>query len=112
MRCRMRRASRLAAVVSVALAALALPARAIAQEQRDEWFYLPGSFNWQVLKTYPSAARLFNAFDYGHAVLYERLYTERGKAAEALEKEYRFLTTDLLIKPPRFAVVEEVISPA
>jgi hypothetical protein len=28
-----------------------------------------------------------------------------------LEKEYRFLTTDLLIRPPRFAVAEEVIEP-
>jgi hypothetical protein len=98
-------------LVAVVLAA-GLPARATAQDQRDEWFYMPGSFNWQFLATYPGAAKLFNAFDYGHAVLYERLYTKHGKAAEPLEREYRFLTTDLLIKPPRFAVVEEVISPA
>ena len=38
--------------------------------QRNEQFYYPGSFNWQFLKRYPEAARLFNAFDYGHAVLY------------------------------------------
>ncbi|MGH2577485.1 MAG: hypothetical protein ACRDG9_07015, partial [Actinomycetota bacterium] len=91
---------------------VALPSAAHAQDQRDEQFYYPGSFNWRFLKTYPEAARLFNAFDYGHAVLYERLYTEHGKADEALEKEYRFLTTDLLVRPPRFAVVEELISPA
>jgi hypothetical protein len=42
-------------------------------------------------------------------VLYELLYTERGDASEALDKEYRYLTTDLLIRPPRFAVVEEAI---
>jgi hypothetical protein len=90
----------------------ALPSAAHAQDQRDEQFYYPGSFNWRFLKTYPEAARLFNAFDYGHAVLYERLYTTQGKADEALEKEYRFLTTDLLVRPPRFAVVEELISPA
>ena len=100
-------------VLAVALlVAAAAPQRLAAQEQRDEWFYLPGSFNWQFLATYPSAARLFNAFDYGHAVLYERLYTERGDATEALEKEYRFLTTDLLVRPPRFAVVEEAIMPS
>ncbi len=80
--------------------------------QRDEWFYMPGSFNWQFLRTYPTAARLFNAFDYGHAVLYERLYTGRGHAADALDKEYRSLTTDLLVRPPRFAVPEEAVSPA
>lgn len=83
-----------------------------AQVQRDEQFYYPGDFNWQFLATYPEAARLFNAFDYGHAVLYERLYLKRGKAAPELEREYRYLTTDLLVRPPRFAVAEEVVMPA
>jgi hypothetical protein len=105
----MRRNHVLAAALGFAIAA---PQRLPAQDQRDEWFYMPGSFNWQFLGTYPAAARLFNAFDYGHAVLYERLYTERGDAREELEKEYRFLTTDLLVRPPRFAVVEEAVMPA
>ena len=84
-----------------------------AQDRRDEQFYYPGSFNWEFLRTYPEAARLFNAFDYGHAVLYERLYTLRdsARAAIALEREYRYLTTDLLVRPPRFAVAEEVVEP-
>jgi hypothetical protein len=99
------------AIVAVALGT-AVPSAAQVQDQRDEQFYYPGSFNWRFLKSYPEAARLFNAFDYGHAVLYERLYTKRGEAHDALEKEYRFLTTDLLVRPPRFAVVEELISPA
>jgi hypothetical protein len=85
---------------------------AAGQAQRDEQFYFPGRFNWQFLANYPEAARLFNAFDYGHAVLYERLYTRHGKAERELEKEYRYLTTDLLIRPPRFAVVEEVVMPS
>ena len=85
---------------------------AAAQGQRDEQFYYPGDFNWQFLARYPEAARLFNAFDYGHAVLYEHLYTKRGKASRELEKEYRYLTTDLLVRPPRFAVVEEVVMPS
>jgi len=85
---------------------------ATAQTQRDEQYYYPGDFNWQFLGKYPEAARLFNAFDYGHAVLYERLYTKRGKASRELEKEYRYLTTDLLVRPPRFAVVEEVVMPS
>ena len=95
-----------------ALLLLALPPRMAAQDQRDEWFYLPGAFNWQFLRTYPAAARLFNAFDYGHAVLYERLYTIRGDAGPALEQEYRYLTTDLLVRPPRFAVAEEAVMPS
>ena len=85
---------------------------ATGQAQRDEQFYYPGRFNWQFLANYPEAARLFNAFDYGHAVLYERLYTRRGKAAPQLEREYRYLTTDLLVRPPKFAVAEEVVMPS
>jgi uncharacterized membrane protein len=92
---------------------LAAPTAAWAQDRRDEQFYYPGAFNWAFLKSYPEAARLFNAFDYGHAVLYERLLTKSAsEAPAALEKEYRFLTTDLLVRPPRFAVAEEVIEPA
>jgi hypothetical protein len=85
-----------------------------AQDRRNEQFYYPGAFNWSFLERYPEAARLFNAFDYGHAVLYERLYTRTDSTgrAHALEKEYRFLTTNLLVRPPRFAVVEEVVMPS
>ncbi|MGH2607952.1 MAG: hypothetical protein ACREMV_13125 [Gemmatimonadales bacterium] len=99
--------------LAVALTAL-VGGAAVGQDRRDEQFYYPGSFNWKFLRTYPEAARLFNAFDYGHAVLYQRLYTlpDSARAAAALEEEYRYLTTDLLVRPPRFAVAEEVIEPA
>jgi hypothetical protein len=93
-------------------AGLVLQAPALAQDQRDEQFYYPGSFNWTFLKNYPEGARLFNAFDYGHAVLYEKLYTTDGEATErSLEKEYRYLTTDLLVRPPRLAIAEEAVMP-
>ncbi|HEX9704345.1 MAG TPA: hypothetical protein VGA20_03795 [Gemmatimonadales bacterium] len=102
-------------LLALALAATVgvLPQSAAAQDRRDEQFYYPGSFNWSFLRSYPEGARLFNAFDYGHAVLYERLYTlpDSARVAAALEKEYRFLTTDLLVRPPRFAVAEEVVEP-
>lgn len=79
-------------------------------ERRDDQFYAPGSFNWAFLKHENAAARLFNAFDYGHAVLYERLLTERGADLDAsLADEYRFLTTDLLMAPPRFQMTEEAV---
>ena len=81
-------------------------------ERRDDQFYSPGAFNWAFLRDEPDAARLFNAFDYGHAVLYERLLTERGAAREAsLAGEYRFLTQDLLVAPPRFQMAEEAVMP-
>lgn len=85
---------------------------ASAQDRRDEQFYLPGGFNWQFLRSYPEAAKLFNAFDYGHAVLYERLLTTDGDRLSAkLGQEYRYLTTDLLVRPPRFAIAEEAVMP-
>ena len=84
-----------------------------AQEQRNERFYYPGSFNWQFLKRYNAAGRLFNAFDYGHAVLYERLLADQPDVRRRLEEdEFRYLTLDLLRRPPRFAVAEEVIEPS
>jgi hypothetical protein len=107
----MRTALRFIALLVLVVPA-ARPSSASAQDRRDEQYYYPGSFNWQFLNTYPEAARLFNAFDYGHAVLYEKLYTEPGKARADLAKEYRFLTTDLLVRPPRFAVAEEAVAPS
>lgn len=85
-----------------------------AQDRRGEQFYYPGRFNWSFLANYPEAAKLFNAFDYGHAVLQEVLYISPDSAAQSarLAREYRFLTADLLQRPPRFAVAEEAIMPA
>ncbi len=99
---------RLGLVLSLAMLASPLPLTA---QRRTEPFYYPGSFNWSFLEQFPEAARLFNAFDYGHAVLYERLYTDPARAGDRLEREYRFLTTDLLVRPPRFAVAEEAVMP-
>ena len=57
-----------------------------AAECGAEEFYYPGSFNWQFLARYPERARLFNAFDYGHAVLYECSTPAAERRAEALER--------------------------
>ena len=82
------------------------------EQPRAEQFYYPGSFNWQFLSRFPEAARLFNAFDYGHATLYEHLLTTpRAQLSRALQREYRFLTIDLLRRPPRFGVAEVAIEP-
>jgi hypothetical protein len=102
----------LLALVASLSTPVALPHPLSAQDGRDEQFYYPGDFNWSFLSQYPEAARLFNAFDYGHAVLYEKLLTRPGRAAAALNREYRYLTTDLLVRPPRFAVAEEAVMPS
>jgi hypothetical protein len=95
------------------LLALALGLAApLSAQTRDEQFYYPGSFNWSFLTRYPSAARLFNGFDYGHAVLYQTLVTEPERSVAKLEgREFQFLVGDLLKRPPRFEVAEEAILP-
>ncbi|MEJ7760661.1 MAG: hypothetical protein WKF55_13840 [Gemmatimonadaceae bacterium] len=78
-----------------------------------EQFYLPGSFNWAFREGYPAADRLFNAFDYGHAILYEKLYTKPTAPASLLEnKEYDFITGKLLINPPHVPLEEAAIEVA
>jgi hypothetical protein len=94
------------------LVCLLLTACARNSDQRDATMYPRGAFNWQFLERHNEAARLFNAFDYGHAVLYERLLTgDSARATEALREDYRFLVHDLLVRPPRFSVAEEAVSP-
>ena len=98
----MRRAAGTACAALLGLAGVPLLAR----------FYYPGSFNWQFLARYPEAARLFNAFDYGHATLYEHLLTTPpARLSQALDREYHYLTTALLRRPPRFRVAEVAIEP-
>src|SRR5687767_15313418 len=87
-----------------------------APELRAQWsttyeqFYMPGKFNWQFRENYPAADRLFNAFDYGHAILYERLWTEPNAPASTLEeREYAFITKELLVNPPRVPLEEAAI---
>ena len=95
---------------AILAAALAAPAAA---QRRDEQVYYPGAFNWAFLHHYPQAARLFNAFDYGHSVLYERLFVDPDAPADRLERqEFEFITTDLLRRPPEFAIAEEAVAPA
>jgi hypothetical protein len=98
-----------AAALAVGLGMVAEPAHA--QWARvHEQFYLPASHNWAFRRNYPGADRLFNAFDYGHAILYEKLLTRPGAPASELEvKEYDYITRKLLVAPPRLPVEEAAI---
>jgi len=106
------RATGLFAAIVVAFATL--PSLAGAQWSKTyEQFYMPGDFNWTFRRTYPAADRLFNAFDYGHAILYERLYTRPGADVSLLEdNEYNFITKKLLVSPPNLPLEEAAIEVA
>jgi len=99
---------------ALVLALTAQPSVAGAQWSRAyEQFYMPGDFNWTFRRTYPGADRLFNAFDYGHAILYEKLYTRPGADVSLLEnKEYNFITKKLLVSPPNLPLEEAAIEVA
>jgi ketosteroid isomerase-like protein len=76
-----------------------------------EQTYLPASHNWSFRDNFVSADRLFNAFDYGHAILYETLYTRSGAPPSLLEVDvYNRLTRDILVRPPRLPVEEAAVA--
>ena len=97
------------AIAAAAWFLAALPAHA-QWTTTHEQFYRQASHNWQFRRNYPAADRLFNAFDYGHAILYERLLTKPGAPAALLEeREYDFITRRLLVDPPRVPLEEAAI---
>jgi hypothetical protein len=75
-----------------------------------EQFYLEAPHNWQFRQRYMAADRLFNAFDFGHAILYETLWTKPEAAVTQLEQKwYDRLTKKILIEPPRVPLEEGAI---
>ena len=75
-----------------------------------EQYYLQARHNWTFRDQYSAADRLFNGFDYGHAILYETLWTRPDAPASVLEEdEYEYLTTRVLVNPPRLPVEEGAI---
>ena len=75
-----------------------------------EQFYRQASHNWAFRRNYPEVERLFNAFDYGHAILYETLLTNPGAPPSRLEeREFDFITRRLLVNPPRLPLEEAAI---
>jgi hypothetical protein len=75
-----------------------------------EQFYLPASHNWAFRHNYNAAERMFYAFDYGHAILYETLWRFPDAPASLLEEEiYNRLTRRVLVRPPRVPLEESAI---
>jgi len=99
------------------IAILHLIGAVIPQAAHSQWsttheqFYFPGKFNWAFRQNYPTADGLFNAFDYGHAILYERLLTKPNAEAGLLETdEFNFITRKLLVNPPKLPLEETAIA--
>ena len=104
------RSRALALLAGVAL--LGAPRAAAAQWVTTyEQIYLQAPHNWEFRNRYQGADRLFNAFDYGHAILYETLWTRPTAPASALEeREYDYLTKQVLVRPPRVPLEEGAIA--
>jgi hypothetical protein len=96
----------------VALGLLAL-AQGCAGPQPYEQGYLRSGDNWTFHREYAAADRLFNAFDYGHAIIAETWLRHPSDAALRLEGgEYAFITTRLLRAPPSVPLDEHAVAPA
>ena len=77
-----------------------------------EQTYFRASHNWEFRARYESADRLFNAFDYGHAILYETLLLHPADAAQRLEgRELSFIMGRVLRRPPAVPLDEHAIGP-
>ena len=67
--------------------------------------YLPGPYNWEFRRAYPSAERLFNGVEYSQASLFETLWTTSRMPASRLESvEFSRTTQQVLANPPRLPV--------
>jgi hypothetical protein len=93
------------------VAGLAAPGPANAQWVTTyEQFYLQAPHNWRFRDRYQAADRLFNAFDFGHAILYETLWTRPTAPASELEQKwYDRLTKRILVNPPHVPLEEAAI---
>jgi hypothetical protein len=89
---------------------LATPGSAVAQSYSQT--YLAASYNWVFRDRFPKVDALFNAFDYGHAVLYETLWRQPNAGTSVLDStRFQFITTKLLRDPPDVPLDESAIGP-
>jgi hypothetical protein len=106
---RLRRVVR-ATGLGLVLSALVAPVARAQWSTTHEQFYLQAKHNWQFRDRYMAADRLFNAFDFGHAILYETLWSKSGAPVSELEQKwYDRLTTRILVKPPHVPLEEAAI---
>ena len=74
--------------------------------------HLAASHNRAFREHYPEVDRLFNAFDFGHGILYETLWTRPDAPTSLLEEEiYQRLVEDILPGGPRMPMPEAAFMP-
>ena len=95
---------------ALALAAMPVTEACAQWVTTHEQFYLEAKHNWQFRNRYQAADRLFNAFDFGHAILYETLWSKpTAPASELEERWYDRLTKRILVDPPHVPLEEGAI---
>lgn len=77
-----------------------------------EQAYLADTHNWVFRREFVEADRLFNAFDYGHAIAYETLLRGANGATRLDGEVFTRVTTQVLRSPPRLPLEERAIGPA
>ena len=78
-----------------------------------EQTYLVSSHNWVFRREFPAANRLFNAFDYGHAIGYETLLRDAVTGPGRLDGSvFARVTTTVLRSPPNLPLEERAIGPS
>ena len=90
----------------------AAPGSAAAQLQPNPQTYLAAPYNWAFRDRFPNVDALFNAFDYGHAILYETLWGQPNAPVSVLDTtRFQFITRKLLRNPPNVPLDESAIGP-
>src|SRR4051812_38013978 len=85
---------------------------AFGQRAYYEQTYLSAPYNWAFRDRFPRVDALFNAFDYGHAILYQTLWRKPdARLAELDTTRFHFITTRLLRDPPTVPLDESAIGP-
>jgi hypothetical protein len=101
-----------APIIALYFGALAAPSLGAQTRLYYEQTYMPASHNWVFRSAYPAADHLFNAFDYGHAVLYETLWRNPATPTRLLdEREFDYITRELLVHPPHVTLDETAMAP-
>jgi hypothetical protein len=99
-------------VVTMTAASLAGATGSAAQRAYYPQTYLSAPYNWAFRDRFPGVDALFNAFDYGHAILYQTLWRTPDAPRDELDSgRYQFITTKLLRHPPNVPLDESAIGP-